>query len=86
MDIINNFIGRRRDCRGQGGVMVEVVGINGEAFLINAALIEKIEFIPETKITLTTGKYYLVKDSKEEIINKIITFNQKIIKGVTAAE
>lgn len=66
--------------------MVEVVGINGEAFLINAALIEKIEFIPETKITLTTGKYYLVKDSKEEIVNKIIAFNQKIIKGVTAAE
>jgi flagellar protein FlbD len=64
--------------------MIEVVGINGEDFLINAALIEKIEFIPETKITLTTGKYYLVKDKKEDIVNKIIKFNQKIIKGVTA--
>lgn len=61
--------------------MVEVVGINGEAFLINATLIEKIEFIPETKITLTTGKYYLVKDSKEELVNKIIKYNQKIIRG-----
>ena len=66
--------------------MIEVVGINGDAFLINAALIEKIEFIPETKITLTTGKYYLVKDKKEDIVNKIIKFNQKIIKGVTAIE
>jgi flagellar protein FlbD len=64
--------------------MIEVVGINGEEFLINAALIEKIEFIPETKITLTTGKYYLVKDTKEQILNEIITFNQKIIRGVTA--
>lgn len=64
--------------------MVEVVGINGEPFLINATLIEKIEFIPETKITLTTGKYYLVKDSKEDLVNKIIKFNQKIIRGVTA--
>lgn len=64
--------------------MVEVVGINGEAFLINATLIEKIEFIPETKITLTTGKYYLVKDTKEDIVNKIIKYNQKIIRGVTA--
>ncbi len=62
--------------------MVEVVGINGETFLINAALIEKIEFIPETKITLTTGKYYLIRDSKEDIVNKIIKFNQKIIKGI----
>ncbi len=64
--------------------MVEVVGINGDEFLINATLIEKIEFIPETKITLTTGKYYLVKDSKEDIVNKIINYNQKILKGVTA--
>lgn len=64
--------------------MVEVVGINGEAFLINATLIEKIEFIPETKITLTTGKYYLVKDTKDEIVNKIIKYNQKILKGVNA--
>lgn len=61
--------------------MVEVIGINGESFLINAALIEKVEFIPETKITLTTGKYYLVKDSKEDLINKIIKYNQKILRG-----
>ncbi len=67
-----------------GGYMVEVLGINGEAFLINATLIEKIEFIPETKITLTTGRYYLVKDSKEEIVKKIIEYNQKIIRGITA--
>jgi flagellar protein FlbD len=65
-----------------GGLMVEVVGINGESFILNASLIEKIEFIPETKITLTTGKYYLIKDSKEEIINKIIKYNQKIFNGI----
>lgn len=64
--------------------MVEVIGINGEVFLVNATLIEKIEFIPETKITLTTGKYYLVRDSKEDIVNKIINYNQKILRGVTA--
>ncbi|MDF2949721.1 MAG: flagellar FlbD family protein [Sedimentibacter sp.] len=64
--------------------MVEVVGINGENFIINATLIEKIDFIPETKITLTTGKYYLVKDTKEELINKVIKYNQKIIRGVTS--
>ena len=64
--------------------MIEVLGINGECFLINAALIEIIEFIPETKITLTTGKYYLIKNTKDEIIDKIIKYNQKIIRGVTA--
>ena len=76
--MINAFI------KFYGGPMVEVVGINGEAFLLNASLIEKIEFIPETKVTLTTGKYYLIKDTKEEIVEKIIKYNQKILRGVTA--
>ncbi|WP_326910439.1 flagellar FlbD family protein [Sedimentibacter sp. MB31-C6] len=61
--------------------MVEVIGLNGEEFVINANLIETIEFIPETKITLTTGKYFLVRDPKEEIIDKIIEYNQKIFRG-----
>lgn len=64
--------------------MIEVIGINGEIFLINATLIEKIESIPETKITLTTGKYYLVRDTTDNIVEKIIRYNQKIIRGVTA--
>jgi len=63
--------------------MVEVTGLNSEVFLINSNLIEKIEFIPETKITLTTGKYYLIKETKQEIINKIINYNKKIFIGIT---
>lgn len=93
MDIINNFIGMPLSPetipKGEVSPIRRNYGRScwnqRRSFLINAALIEKIEFIPETKITLTTGKYYLVKDSKEEIVNKIITFNQ-IIKGVTAVE
>jgi len=79
VNVFNIFIKKYRRI-----FMVEVVGINGEAFLLNAALIEKIEFIPETKITLTTGKYYLVKDTKTELINKVVKYNHQIINGVTA--
>lgn len=64
--------------------MIEVNGLNGEMFMLNSNLIEKIEFIPETKVTLTTGKYYLIKDTKEEIIEKILKYNRKIFIGITA--
>lgn len=64
--------------------MIEVTGLSGEIFMINSNLIEKIEFIPETKITLTTGEYFLIKDTKDEVINKIINYNQKIFRGITA--
>ncbi len=73
--IYNSFITR-------GGNMVEVKGINGEEFIINSSLIEIIEFIPETKITMTTGRYYLIKDTKEEIINKIKKYNKEIYRGI----
>jgi flagellar protein FlbD len=62
--------------------MIEVKSLSGEEFILNSNLIEKIEFIPETKITLTTGKYFLIKDTKNEVINKIINYNQKIYKGI----
>nr|WP_312577380.1 flagellar FlbD family protein [Sedimentibacter sp.] len=63
--------------------MVEVTGLNNEMFIINSQLIEKIEFIPETKITLTTGRYYLIKENKKEIVDKIINYNRKIFIGLT---
>lgn len=62
--------------------MIEVKGLNGEDFLINSNLIEIIEFIPETKLTLTTGKYYLIKETKDEVVDKIIKYNQKIYRGI----
>ena len=43
--------------------MIEVHAINGSDIFINCDLIESVELIPETKISLTTGKYYLVSES-----------------------
>lgn len=58
--------------------MIELTGLGGSTFLLNSNLIEIIESIPETKITLTNGKYYLVAEEKEEIVKKIIAYNRQI--------
>lgn len=58
--------------------MIELTQLNGTAFILNCNLIETVENIPETKILLTNGKYYLVSEGKEEIIEKVIEFNRKI--------
>ena len=60
--------------------MIEQGQLNGESFVLNSNLIESIENIPETKILLTTGKYYLVLESREEIVKKIIAFQRKIFQ------
>lgn len=58
--------------------MIELTGLGGSTFLLNSSLIETIESIPETKITLTNGKYFLVAEEKEEIVQKIIAYNRQV--------
>jgi flagellar protein FlbD len=47
--------------------------------VINAELIEMIETTPETLITLTTGKKVVVKETVEEVVEKIKTYKKELI-------
>ena len=62
--------------------MIRLTQLNGKQFMINDDLIEIIESIPETKITLTTGKYYLVTEGQDEITKKIIDYKHRIFKNM----
>ncbi|KRQ87051.1 Flagellar protein (FlbD) [Caloramator mitchellensis] len=62
--------------------MIRLTGFNNIDFYLNSDLIEKIEITPDTVITTTNGKKFVVKDTPEEIINKIIKFRQKIMTPV----
>ncbi len=58
--------------------MVYLTTIGNKEFILNCDHIEKLEEVPETLITLTNGKKYLVLESTEEVIEKIIVFKKKI--------
>ncbi|MBB6630459.1 flagellar FlbD family protein [Clostridium algidicarnis] len=58
--------------------MVKLVGLNQKEFILNAEQIEKIEEVPETLITLVNGKKYIVLETPEEVINKVIKYKNKI--------
>ena len=47
--------------------MIELTQLNGTSFVLNCNLIETVENIPETKISLTNGKYFLVAELNNEI-------------------
>ncbi len=61
--------------------MINLTSLNGVSFALNTNLIETIENIPETKITLTTGKYFLVAEERQDIIDKIIQYNRQIFQN-----
>ena len=58
--------------------MIEVTGMNHQQFILNADHIEKIEEVPETIITLTNGRKYIVLESIQEVKNAVIQYKNKI--------
>ena len=58
--------------------MIDVTGMNHEKFILNADHIEKIEEVPETIITLTNGRKYIVLESVEEVRDSVIKYKNKI--------
>ena len=58
--------------------MIRLTRLNDEEFIINCAQIERVESIPESNVILVSGKHYVVKESVEEIIDRVIEFNAQI--------
>lgn len=62
--------------------MIELSQLNGITVVVNCDLIETIESIPETKVSLTTGKYFLVAENREEVVNKVVAYRRRILKDL----
>lgn len=60
--------------------MIELHRLNKSAFYLNHRHIEIIEALPDTVITLTNDKKYVVKESPEEIARLIETYHKKIFR------
>ena len=58
--------------------MIDLTAMNNTEFVLNADHIEKIECVPETLITLTNGKKYIVLETVEEVKSKVIKYKNKI--------
>lgn len=59
-------------------VLIEVTRLNGKKMTINAELIERVEELPDTVITLTTGNKIIVKESRQDIKNLVILYKKEI--------
>ena len=59
--------------------MIALTKITRERFLVNHNQIECIETIPETRVVMMNHDYYLVKESVEQIVQKIAEFNAKVM-------
>ena len=58
--------------------MIELTRLNEVKFSINPELIEIVETTPDTVITLTTGRKFIVNESRQEIKNLVLSYKREI--------
>lgn len=58
--------------------MIMLTKLNDNKIVLNCAQIESVELIPESKVIMMNGKFFIVKESAEEIIEKTVEYNEKI--------
>lgn len=62
--------------------MVTLTRLNGSAFVINAEMIEMLETTPDTVVTLTNGRKYIVKEHVDNVVEKVIDYRQRTMKNL----
>ncbi len=58
--------------------MIEVSRLNGSRLYLNAEMIESVEGTPDTVITLSNGHKYVVVESVEEVVKRVIDYKRSV--------
>jgi len=61
--------------------MIPLTRLNHVRLVVNSDLIEHIEVTPDTVVALTTGQKFLVLESAEEIVERIVQFRRRLSCG-----
>ena len=61
--------------------MIYLTGMDKKEFILNADHIEKIEEVPETLITLTNGRKYIVLEEIEEVRQEVMRYKSRIFSN-----
>ncbi|KAB2337516.1 flagellar FlbD family protein [Cytobacillus depressus] len=58
--------------------MIKVTRLNGKPFTLNAVFIETVESFPDTTISLTNGRKYVVKETEDFVCKLVKEFYQSV--------
>jgi flagellar protein FlbD len=60
--------------------MIRLTRINHVPLVLNADLIEHIEITPDTVIAMTSGQKFMVLESADVVIERVIEFRRAILE------
>ena len=73
-----------KQIRSKNKKMISVTRLDGNIYWINPHMIESMEKTPDLTITCLSGKKVVVKDSPEELIQRIVDYRRRL--GISAQE
>ena len=59
--------------------MIRLTRINHVPLVLNSDLIEHVEATPDTVVSLTNGQKFMVLESPDELISRVIEFRRSIV-------
>jgi flagellar protein FlbD len=61
--------------------MIKLTRLNHVPLIVNADLIEHVEVTADTVVALTTGQKFMVLESAEEVVEKVIQYRKAILSA-----
>jgi len=62
--------------------VIGLTRLNGQGLAVNSDLIKFIENAPDTVLTLTSGEKIIVRESTEQVVERIIAFRRSVLAGL----
>jgi flagellar protein FlbD len=61
--------------------MIQLTRLNHASLVLNSDLIEHIDVTPDTVITLTNGQILRVRETAEEVIERVVEFRRRVLSA-----
>jgi uncharacterized protein YlzI (FlbEa/FlbD family) len=62
--------------------VIQLTRLNGNPIALNSDLIKFVENAPDTVITLINGEKVIVRETSEDLINRIVAFRRSVMAGL----
>ena len=61
--------------------MIKLTRLNHVPLIVNADLIEHVDVTPDTVVALTTGQKFMVLESAEEVVERVIQYRKVLLSS-----
>jgi flagellar protein FlbD len=63
--------------------MIQLTRLNNHPLVVNSDLIKFVEQAPDTVITLVSGEKIVVRESAQDVLERVVQFRRSVLQGIT---